>query len=185
MSLEGKSPEEIKALAELADDVLSKPDTAGVFQRLVKKNNPGISMPLIEAEDRVAGALKIRDDKIAALEKRLEQKGAEDGTNVLYESLKEAGVVASRTAFSDLVKYASDNGFQATEQGLRKARMQRDIEQEAALPTPVNGAPGTFQIAEGELGKSFMKDPGGTARTEAMKAMDEIVKNRRAGRTAH
>jgi|HubBroStandDraft_2_1064218.scaffolds.fasta_scaffold36432_3 hypothetical protein len=185
MSLEGKTPEEIRALAELSDDLLNKPKFAGRYQRLLKEANPDLSMPLIEAEDRVVGALKIRDDKIAALENQLQQKAAQDGTNTLYENLKEAGIVASRVAFSDLVKWASENGFQTTAQGLRMAKQQREIEAEAALPTPTHVGPESFQVAEGDLGKSFMKDHIGTARTEASKAMDEILKSRRTGRVAH
>ena len=74
MSLEGKTPEEIQALAALADDVLSKPDTAGVFQRLVKRNNPAVSMPVVELEDRAAAAIAAANKKTDDLAARVAQR---------------------------------------------------------------------------------------------------------------
>lgn len=185
MSLEGKTEDEIKALAALADDVLSKPDTASVFQRLVKKNNPNVSMPLVELEDKTVAALKVRDDKIDVLEKKNVQNDAERAASTLYEALREAGVVTTRAQFGELVIWAGSNGFMTTEMGLKKAAMQRAIEQEAAEPTPSNTLPGGFTLGEGDLGKAFMKDPIRTARTQAAKAMDELRKDRAQGKQAH
>ena len=187
MSLEGKSPAEIEALAALADSVLSKPDTAGVFQRLVKKNNPQVSMPIVELEDRTVAALQSRDTEIANLKKSAEQNEAERQVNAMYESLRDAGVCTTRASFSELVKWASENGFMGTETGLRKAAMQRESENQAAEPTPSTAQPSGFSLGltGDELGKSFMKDPTGTARTQAMKAMDELRSARNKGTRPH
>jgi hypothetical protein len=185
MSLEGKTPEEIQALAALADDVLSKPDTAGVFQRLVKKNNPNVSMPIVELEDRAAAAIAAANKRTETLENKLTQTESQQQANLLYESLRDDGVIPNRNAFNDLVKWASENGFMTTEQGLRKASMQRAVESEAAEPSVPMLDQGRFRIAEGDLGKEYMKDPSGTALREAAKAMEEIAKGRAKGSRAH
>lgn len=186
MSLEGKSPQEIQALAALADDVLSKPDTAGVFQRLVKRNNPGVSMPLVELEDKTAAALgRVRQEN-ATLLARVDQSDAEKAVNVLYENLRDAGAVSTRASFNELVKWASQNGFMTTEQGLKKASMQRAIENEAAEPTPQNVTNGfTLGGQADDASKAFMKDPVGAARAAAAKAMDELRAQRQKGGKAH
>lgn len=186
MSLEGKTDDEIKALAALADDVLSKPDTAGVFQRLVKKNNPNVSMPLVELEDRAAATFKAQNDKLNELSGKLAVSDAEKAVNVLYENLRDAGAVTTRASFNELVKWASENGFMTTEQGLKKAAMQRDIEREAAEPTPQTVNNG-FQLGAGsdDASKAFMKDPVGQARAAAAKAMDELRLGRSKGQKTH
>jgi len=182
MSLENKSDEEIRALAALADDVLSKPDTAGVFHRLVKRNNPNVSMPLVELEDKTSAALALRDKKIADLEAGNAQTNAERQVNMTFETLRDEGHCSTRGSFNELVKWASENGFTTSEMGLRKAAMQRALEQESAEPTPSTVQPAGFSFGQGgDLGKSFMKDPIGTARTQAMAAMDELRKERSKG----
>lgn len=186
MSLEGKTPEEIQALAALADDVLSKPDTAGVFQRLVKKNNPNVSMPMVELEDRARAGFVAQDKKIGELSEQLALSNAEKAVNVLYENLRDAGTVTTRASFNALVKWASENGFMTTEQGLKKAAMQQAIENEAAEPTPQNVNNG-FQLGgqADDASKAFMKDPIGSARAAAAKAMDELRDARGKGAKTH
>lgn len=185
MSLEGKSDDEIKALAALADDVLSKPDTAGVFQRLVKRNNPNVSMPLVELEDKTVAALAERDKRIAELEKNNQLSAAEREANTLYEQLRDDGHVTTRTSFDALVKYAAEQGFMTTRTGLTKAAMLQADENASAEPTPSTSQPAGFTLGEGDMGKSFMKDPIGTARTQAMAAMDDLRKERAKGARQH
>lgn len=181
MSLEGKSPDEIQALAELAADVLGNPKTAGTFQRLVKHNNPGISMPMVELEDKAAAAFANQQKKIDALDGKLAQSDAEKHASALFENLRDDGVVTTRASFNELVTWANGNGFVVNEMGLRKAAMQRTYEQEAAEPTPATVGHGAFSLGQGEDGKSFMKDPTGHARTVASQAMDELRKQRGKG----
>jgi hypothetical protein len=185
MSLEGKSAEEIANLAAISDDLLSDPKYGPAMRRLLKAKNPNLSMPDIELEDKARAEFAKQNQKIEDLKAEREQDKAQSAVNTLYESLRDGGVVKSRADFSELVKWASENGFMTSETGLRKAAMQRELEHEGAEPTPsMGGAPG-FEIAEGELGKAFMKDPAGTARTTAMKAMDELRKARASGTKAH
>lgn len=187
MSLEGKSEDEIKALAALAEDVLSKPDTAGVFKRLVKKNNPNVSMPDIELEERARAEFGKVNKELGDIKAEREHEKAEKQVGLLYEALRDESVVSSRADFNGLVKWASENGFMTTETGLRKASMQRRMENETAEPTPQHVNNGTFGVDVGnaDLSKSFMADPTGTARTVAAQAMDELRKKRAAGTKTH
>ena len=186
MSLEGKSADEIAALAALADDVLSKPDTAGVFQRLVKKNNPSVSMPMIDLEDKARAVFTKQANDINALNQKLQQREAQDGANALFESLRESGSVSNRQDFSALVEYASKNGFMTTEAGLKKASTMRQQEQEAAEPTPVTVGNGLFRTgANVDESKAFFANPTGHSRTVAMQAMEELRKMRNLGNKSH
>lgn len=185
MSLEGKSPAEIEALAALANDVLGNPKTAGVFQRLVKANNPNVSMPLVELEDKTVAALAARDKKIDALETRVTLSDAEKAANQLFENLRDAGSVTTRASFNELVTWANTNGFMATEQGLKKAALQRSIEMEAAEPTAQHVNNGFELAGKDDQSKAFMKDPIGTARAAAAKAMDELRAGRAKGAKTH
>lgn len=186
MSLEGKSAEEIAALAALADDVLGNPKTAGTFQRLVKANNPGVSMPMVELEDRAAAAFKQRDDEIGTLKAKLAQQEAERGANSLYEALREHGSCGSRNDFQELVTFAATNGYQTTESGLKRAAQQRSQEREAALPTPVTVGNGLFRVGDNtDESKKFFANPMQHSRTVAAQAMDELAKMRSKGNRAH
>lgn len=182
MSLEGKSAEEIEALAKLADDVLSKPDTAGVFQRLVKKNNPNVHMPLVELEDRAVARFKKQDEVIDGLKGEVEQGRAEKEANVIFENLRDDRVINTRAEFNALVTWASENGFMTSLMGLKKAAMQRDTEREAAEPTPSTSGQQGFELGQGDVGKEFMKNPVAAARSQASKAIDELIAQRSKNR---
>lgn len=176
MALEGKTTEEIEALAQLADSVLSNPKTRGVFQRTLKTANPSLSIPELELEDRVAAAVKPHIDKVATLEATNARNAEMAQANTLYETLHDDRVVSGRKDFNELVKYAADKGFMTNEQGLRMAGSHRVTEQEMAEPTP--------HIMTAELlqrdNKDLMANPALWARQEAAKAMDELAKRRKA-----
>lgn len=185
MSLEGKTDAEIEALATLADSVLSKPDTAGVFQRLVKRNNPDVSMPFVELEDRAAAAIAKQQKEIDELRSEHTQTTAQKQADSLYESLREHGAVSSRAGFEKLVTYASEQGFMTTEAGLRKAAMSLQQEMEAAEPTPATVGTGLFGMGTDDNSKSFMRNPLAHSRTVAAQAMDDIIKSRSKGKALH
>lgn len=177
MSLEGKSPEEIQALAALADDVLSKPDTASVFQRLVKKNNPDVSMPLVELEDKARVAFATQDKRLNEMQERINQGDAEKSATALYEGLRDSGTIRNKEDFNTLVTYASQNGFMTTSMGLKKAAMSLANESEAAEPTPSSAGYGSFSLVD-DSQKDFLKNPTAAGRSAAAQAMDEIAKGR-------
>lgn len=179
MSLEGRSTDEITALATLADSLASNPKTRGSFQRLLKQANPHISVPEIEIEDRVHEAVKPLHDKLAEQEAKEAQSAARDAANTLYETLRDDRVVASRNDFGELVKYASEKGFQTSESGLRMAGSHRKSEQEAAEPTPHTAA-GALDLSNTEQNKDLMKNPNAWARNSAINALAELQKRRTA-----
>lgn len=187
MSLEGKSPEEIQALAAISDELLADPKYGMAFKRLVKAQNPNASVPDVELEQRVAAELGARDKEITDLKKNNELNAAERQTNALYEALRDAGAVTTRDSFVKLCEYANKNGFMVNETGLKMAARHKENEEQAAEPTPMNGIREGFELGEGEVGKSFMKDPAGTARTVAAKAMDELknLRNKGGARATH
>jgi hypothetical protein len=186
MSLEGKSADEIAALAALADDVLSKPETSGIFQRLVKRNNPGVSMPMIELEDKAVAVFNKQGQEINNLNAKLAQREAQDGANALFEALRDAGSVSNKNDFNGLVKYASENGFMTSENGLKKAASMRQQEQEAAEPTPSSIGQGLFRTGANEdESKKFFANPLMHSRNVAAQAMDELRKMRTQGNKSH
>lgn len=179
MSLEGKSPEEVSALAALADSVLNNKKTRSSFQRLLKEGNPNISIPEVDIEDRVNAAVKPHVDEMEKMKAKEAQNEAERQVNLLYETLRDDRVCANRTQFSDLVKYAHEKGFQTTEGGLRMAASHRDAEQKSAEPTPQSAAYGTFDFHNaGEAHKDLMKDPRGWALQKANESITEFQKKR-------
>lgn len=177
MSLEGKSPEEIEALAALADSVMSNPKTRLPFQRALKQANPHISVPELEIEDRIAAVAKPHIDKVAELEAREAQRNAQSAANVLFENLRDEGVVKSRKAFEELVKYAAEKGFNTNEQGLRMAASHRADELTPAEPTP---HPGAIDLSQREQNKDLLSNPQGWARNTATQAIDELNGRRKS-----
>jgi len=181
-SLEGQSAEQVAALAQMSDDLLRNPETRGPFQRLLKKHNPKLALPEIDTEDRVTEAVKPLVKKIEEIEGRTVVNAAQETANTMFENLRESGVVKTRKDFGELVKYANDNGFQASsEKGLTNASLHRAEETRVAEPTPQSAASSFFKKPD-EDAKNFMKDPTGYARQKATQVMDEIIKNR--GRAA-
>lgn len=177
MSLEGKSPEEIKALATLADSVLANPKTRGVFQRTVRAANPDVSFPEIDLEDKVAGALKPLQDKLAKTEAEREAERQQNAAQAFYQEIRDAGIVSNKTEFNELVTYASKTGFATDKNGLALAKNHREAEAQSAEPTPMNA--GASLIPKGENGKAIFKDPNAWARQAAADAIKDIEKGRR------
>lgn len=178
MSLEGKTPEEINALAQIADSVMSDPKTRLPFQRILKQANPRLSVPEVEIEDRISAATKPLQDELEQRRARDATQEAQAAANALYQTLRDDRVVKGRADFNDLVKYAADKGFQTTESGLRMASSHRASEQQAAEPTPQQI--GTVNLGDRETHKDLLKDPTGWARREAAKAIDDLNKGKKA-----
>lgn len=179
MGIEGKSTEEIEALATLAESIGSNPKTRMQFQRLLKQANPNISVPEVEIEDRIQAAVKPHVDELERLKARDAQSDAQAAANALYENLRDDGLVKNRTGFGDLVKYANEHGFQTTDGGLRMAAQHRRAEQESAEPTPQTAA-GAFDINDRATNKDLMANPAAWARNTALSALDELAKKRKA-----
>lgn len=174
MSLEGRPQEEIMSLAELSSALLGDPNTRREYQKLLKKHNPKLSIPEIDTEDRVSEIVKPITDKMEKIEARSQVDQATIAANNMYEALRDDRVVNSRKEFSELVKYASEKGFQTTDGGLRLAAQYRSDELAHAEPTPHSAAAALIPRDN----KDLMKDPQGWARNQANQAMADIMKNR-------
>lgn len=175
MSLEGKTPDEIEALASLADSVMTNPATRLEFQRTLKKANPKISVPELEIEERISAIAKPHIDRVAQLEAERAQDAARASANALFENLRDDKVVGTRKDFEALVKYASDKGFVTNDQGLRLAAAHRADEQQPAEPTP---HPGAIDLSQREQNKDLLSNPNNWARDTARTAIDELVGRR-------
>ena len=178
MSLEGKSEQEITALATLANSVLENAKTRMAFQRMVKHANPNVSLPEVELHDTIAAAVKPHIDKTQELEAKLAQDTERRAQDVMYETLREEGVISGRKDFSEIVKYASEKGFQTNDAGIRMAATYRQHEQRSAEPTPLNhGLPNAVLPRDN---KELMKNPVEWARQQAAEAMKELAKQKAA-----
>jgi len=182
MSLEGKTDEEIRQIeahASLSRALSDDPAFRREYQRLLKKQNPKLSLPEVDMEDRVEAAVKPFVDKVEKLEASTAETTAQRKANEIYENLRDARVVNTRKDFTELVKYANEKGFQTNEAGLTLAAAHRSDEQIPAEPTPHSAALAHLVPKDN---KSLMKDPQAWARTEANSAMSDLIKNR--GRAA-
>lgn len=179
MSLEGKTPEEVNSLAALSDALLSDPNTRREYQRLLKKQNPKLSLPEIDTEDRVEASVKPLREQIEKNQAEQQINAAQAAASALFEGLRDNRVVSTRKEFTELVKYANEKGFQTNDAGLTLAAAHRQDEMAPAEPTPHSAALAHLVPKEN---KDLMRDPQGWARNTANAAMADIIKNR--GRAA-
>lgn len=78
MSLEGKSPEEIAALASLALDLSSNAKTRDGFLRLTKAANPSAHIPEVDIPAQMMGQFKPHLDRLEQLEKQASDRAMQD-----------------------------------------------------------------------------------------------------------
>ena len=94
MSLEGKSVEEIQALAELAERMNADPRTRSTFLQAAKTLNPTASIPEIDIpaslQQRFAEPLK----QLGALTKKAQEREIQDQINARRQEIMAAGVSA-------------------------------------------------------------------------------------------
>ena len=174
ISLEGMDEAEIRALALLAKSTRDNPATRKDWFGVLKKANPNLAIPEYDMEQKQHEQLSARDKEIADLRAQVEADRQQAAAQARIAALREEGVIRNANDFSEVVKYAADNGFQTSDEGLKRAAAARRAEQEAATPTP------TSAIPKPHIGnKDLMKNPQAWARQEATAVMDEIIKGRR------
>ena len=93
MSLEGKSVEDIEALAELANALGNNPATRLDFLRLTKKANPTANIPEIDIPIGLQGAMKPHLDRLAQLEAQAVERDTRDRiTSQRKQALSVSGI---------------------------------------------------------------------------------------------
>lgn len=63
-----------QAVTNLVGQLMQNPETRESMQRLAKKANPAAVIPELDASDRIREEMKARDEKIAALEAKMQEK---------------------------------------------------------------------------------------------------------------
>jgi hypothetical protein len=87
MSLEGKTQEEIAALAELALQISSNPKTRAGFLNLSKQNNPDASIPEVDIPIQVNKMMEAGLTRLAAAEKEVNDMKTERAILAKREAL--------------------------------------------------------------------------------------------------
>lgn len=176
MSIEGKSAEEVEALAALADSMASDPKTRGAFLRMTKQLNPTASIPEIDTFDRVGAALKPHLDKIATLEKQANERDLKDRVIAQRrEALSVPGV--SRADLTDIEKLMVEKRIPDHKTAAEHFAMSKKLAEPTSASLP--GATRTFGAPKSPDLKAFGGDIKNWARSEAAAAVDEL-RGRRA-----
>jgi hypothetical protein len=174
MSLEGKSVEEIQALAELADSLGSDPKTRMGFLNLAKTANPNVRIAEIDIPNMLAQQFAEPLKKLEALEQRNQQLEMERRVERQRQTLIESGVSAKDvTAIEKLMveKQISDH---------KTAAEYFKMSQQSAQPTPAAGLPGVRKFDTPTLPdmSAFKGDTKAYTYNTAYAVIDEILGRR-------
>ena len=175
MSLEGKTPEEIAALAELSSSLMADPKTRAGMLRLTKMANPGANIPEIDIPDSIASAFRPQLDRLAQLEKQAQERDAEDRVR---KSRKDALAVSgiSRDDLPAIEKLMVDKKIPDH----KTAAEFYDMQRKSAEPTPAAGANRTFGMPK----TPDLKEFGGNMQAWARKNAFDVIDQLRGRRTA-
>ena len=168
MSLEGKTVEEIQALAELADSLSRNPKTRTGFLQLTKNANPDAAIPEIDIPFGLQAQMKPYIDKIDALSRAAEKRELEDRVRNQREALVTKGI--PRDKIADVEKVMVDKGIANHE----TAWSHMQLEARAAEPSPATTAQAIrrFDKPTVDLG-AFKGDSKAWSYAEAYKVIDE------------
>jgi hypothetical protein len=170
MSLEGKSAEEIEALANLAMNLSSNPKTRLSFLGLTKQVNPEASIPEIDIPNNLRSALDAPLKQLDALTKKMEEREVKDRIEQQRRDLMSKGITADE--LPKLEKLMVDKGIGSHETALQYLRM----EERMAEPTPATSGPrrATFDKPAIPNLKDFGGDMDSWSKNEAYKMIDEL-----------
>lgn len=170
MSLEGKSVEEIQALAELANGLASDPKTRNGFLRLTKIANPSTSIPEVDIPAQLGEMFKPHLEKLDALAKRAEKEDSERAILRRREELMAEGVDAKD--IPKIEKLMVDKGIANHKTAVEHMK----LESRAAEPTPSQGFQGTRKFDQPKLPdfKAFGGDQKAYSYATAYQVIDEL-----------
>jgi hypothetical protein len=170
MSLEGKSPEEIAALAALADQLGNDPKTRQGFLNLSKLANPNAHIPEVDIPHQVRTIMETGAKRLEAAEKELNDMKMERNIRAKREALIQSGKATSRDieAIEKLMldKHIPDHDTAAEFYKLQQA---------AAEPTPRDARQNVRDSSMPTVDtKPFKGNLSEWARNMAAKTLDEL-----------
>ena len=172
MSLENYTPEQLEELALLTKTLAETPETRKEFLRLTKKVKPNMAIPELEVEETTARFAQTYEEKIAAMEAKLAEKEARENLEKRRNALLQSGKAKSQEDIAEIEKAMLENGITNHETAADYWKYMK----QAAEPTPSAFGQNALKNFDPT---PFMKNPRDAARTEAMKAFDELRKNPR------
>ena len=172
MSLENYTPEQLQELAALTKTLAETPETRKEFLRLTKKVNPNMPIPELEVEETTARFAQTYEEKIAAMEAKLAEKDAREALASKRNALKESGKAKTQEDIAEIEKVMLEKGITNHEAAADYWKWMK----ESAQPTPSAFGQNALKNFDPT---PFMKNPRDAARTEAMKAFEELRKNPR------
>lgn len=174
MSLEGKSPEEIEALAMLAQGLASNPKTRNGFLRLTKTANPDTAIPEIDIPNQIGGLMAEPLKRLEAAEAALAQRALEDRVRA---QRKEAGI--SEDELPAVERFMVDNRI-ADHKSAKKF-----LDQQNRLAEPTPASTGTGMRRFGAPVMPDLKATGGDIRAHTYNAAYAAIDELRGRRLPH
>ena len=176
MSLEGKSVEEIQALAELAERMNADPRTRGTFLNAVKVLNPAANIPEIDIpaslQARFAEPLKQLD----ALTKKAQEREIQDQIEARRREIRKAGV--SEDEVEKVEKLMVDKGIANHATAVEHLRMQ----ERGATPTAASVSQGIRRLEKPTLD---LKANGGNVKDWAYSQANALIDEMRGRAVRH
>ena len=171
-TLEGMSSEAIANLAQLSNTLANNPETRHAFLGLVKKADPSVSIPEVDMPIHMAAQLKERDDKMAALERRLLEKEALENVMNLRSGIVKKGLV-SESEVAEVEKLMLERGISSHETAAEFYASQK----KSATPTPSSGG---YNVQT--MPKIDAKQFGGNLKQWGRATAAQVIDDMRAGR---
>jgi hypothetical protein len=170
MSLEDLSMEARDELALLARQLAENPKTRKEFLRLTKEAKPDLPIPELEIEEHTRAAVEKAEERVRALEAKLQERDAKESLKERRQALKSKGLIGDDNDVEQVEKVMLEKGITNHDTAAEYWAWMK----QAATPTPTGYNPNTLN--KFDLG-AYWKNPQGAARNEAAKALNEIRKN--------
>jgi hypothetical protein len=176
-SLENLTPEQLEGLTRskaLLDSVLNDPETRKPALRLLKKKNPTLSIPEIDAEEAAAAAIEKERSERQALEAKIREAEARENVRAQREKVVAEGY-CSLDEIPALEKFMLDNEIPNYEKAAKLFKQAKRAES-AAAAAHVSGD-NTLSMPND---KELYRNPTRWARQQAALEIDRIIGARQA-----
>ena len=169
MSLEGKSVDEIQALAELAERLNTDPRTRNTFLQGVKLLNPQASIPEIDIPTSLQARFAEPLKQLDALTKKDQERDLQDQINARRQEIMAAGVSAAEVP--KVEKLMVEKGIANHATAVEHLRMQ----ERAATPTASSVSQGIRRLEKPTIDmKAIGGDMKGWSYQQANNVIDEL-----------